>query len=36
MWLRLHEDDADALKHVVVPMIYKILLKYTLCIVWSG
>jgi len=36
--LRLPEDDADALKHVGVFMIYKILLIYIyiLSIGWSG
>jgi len=34
--LRLPEDDADALKHVAVLTIYKILFIYMLCICWSG
>ena len=34
--LRLPEDDADALKHIGVLTIYKILLMYLLCICWSG
>jgi len=31
--LRLPEDDADALKHVAVLTMYKILLIYMLCII---
>ena len=34
--LRLSEDDADAMKHVAVLTIYKILLIYMLCFCWSG
>jgi len=34
--LRLSGDDADALKHVGVLTMYKILLTYMLCICWSG
>jgi hypothetical protein len=34
--LRPPENDADALKHVAVLTIHKILLIYMLCIGWSG
>jgi hypothetical protein len=35
--LRLPEDDADALKHIRVLTIYKVLLYiYIYCIFWSG